>query len=413
MSPKSSKRDSAPRTPNAVLYALAVFFCGLYMRLVFRLRLDKSDPKLREIKGPVLVLGNHASNLDFITMALAVYPVRLNFMVTTYFFRHFLLGRLLRFMGCIPKRQFVPDTGSIRACLAAAKQGRSIGLFPEGQVTYTGATSDIDESIAKFAKKLGMTVVVCLTHGNHLSCPKWARGKTYRGAMRARVSVVYTPEQLAALSPGEIYSGLRAALDYNDYEWARQNRVKYRPKRITDGLQSILYQCPACKTDFSISSKSDRLFCEKCGYAVEIDNTGLLTAQGTETIFDTPVSWFRWEYAEAERAAEAGAFPYSSPCRLYKTVDGKFGYTHCGEGKMTADWRGLHFEGTRAGEPFAFSALVEHQSNLTHNAGISGIDVLVGENDNYALVPDDTRKMMKFICFYQIAHKRFEKNGKP
>ncbi len=408
MSTKPAKRGAAPRTPNAVLYSLAVFFCGLYMRLVFRLRVDRSDPALRSLRGPVLMLGNHASNLDFITMALAAYPRRLNFMVTTYFFRHALLGRLLRFMGCIPKRQYVPDSGAIRACLAAAKRGCSIGIFPEGQVTYTGAAGEIDKSIAKLAKKLGMTVAVCLTHGNHLSCPKWGRGKTYRGAMRATASVVLTPEQLAALSVDEIYAKLCAALDYNEYEWARQNAVKYRPDRITDGLQSILYRCPACKTDFSISSKSNRLFCEKCGYTVEIDNSGLLHAPRGETVFDNPVAWYRWEYQAAEREADAGGFPFTSPCRLYKTIDGRFGYTLCGAGKMTADWRGLHFEGEKEGAPFAFSALVEHQSALTHNMGICGVDVLVGEHENYGLSPDDPRKMIKYVAFYQIAHRRCE-----
>ena len=127
---------------------------------------------------------------------------------------------------------------------------------------------------------------------------------------------------------------------------------------------------------------------------------------GAQTRYDNPVDWFRWEYGEARKEAESGAFPYSRPCRLYKTVDGRFGYTLCGSGTMTADWRGLHFEGEKEGEPFAFSALVEHQSNLTHNMHIGGVDVLVGEDRNYALAPEDLRNMMKFISFYLIAQDR-------
>lgn len=414
MSSVSSKRGGAPRRPNAVLYALAVFFCGLYMRLVYRLRLDRSG--IKGLRGPVIVLGNHASNLDFITMACALYPLRLNFMVTTYFFRHFLLGRLLRFMGCIPKRQFVPDTGSVRACLAAAKQGQNIGIFPEGQVTYTGATGRIEPSIGKLVKKLGLTVVICKVHGNHLSCPKWARGKTFRGVMQASASILYTPQQLSSLTAQEIFEGLREALDYNEYEWQRKEKVHFRPRRTADGLQSILYRCPACGADPAMQPDGEKLVCEHCGYAVALDEYGLLRpVSGGRLYYDNPVSWFCWEYAEARKEAEAGAFPYSRPCRLYKTVDGRFGYTLCGSGVMTADWRGLHFEGEKEGEPFAFSALIEHQSNLTHNMGIGGIDILVGENSNYALAPQDLRSMMKFISFYLIArdHSEEQAPGRP
>lgn len=406
MASKTKKRGNAPRNPNSVIYAIAVFVLGLYMRLVYRLKIDRSA--IKGLKEPIVVLGNHACNLDFITMALTVYPTRLNFMVSTYFFQHFILGFLLRFMGEIPKRQFVPDAGAIRACLAAAKNGRSIGIFPEGQVTYTGATVHIDPSIAKLIKKLGMTVVAVKTNGNHLTYPKWAGGKTYRGAMRSAASVVIRKDEIAALSPDEIYARVCGALAYNDYEWQREAQVKYRPSREALGLQSILYRCPVCNRDFVMQAEGKRLFCTECGYEVELLDSCLLAAKEGETVFDTPVDWFNWEHTEAEKEVADGAFPYSAPCTLYKTVSGKFGYTLCGSGTMTADWRGLHFEGEKEGEPFVCSALVEHQTGLTHNVKESLVDIAAPEC-HYGFAPaDDPRKMMKFISFYSIARLKYE-----
>lgn len=406
MEPKApTKTDSLPRRPNSFLYWLAVHVCAPFFKLFYGLQIDRSG--IEGLDGPVVVLSNHQANTDFILTAAALYPIKLNFMVTTYFFHHTLLAWLLRKMGCIPKRQYLADTASVRMCLGIAKRGGSLGIFPEGQVCYTGENNLIDRSIAKLCKKLGMTVVTAAIRGNHLSYPKWGCGKKYRGRVECTVSVLYTPEQLKALSVDEIYDGILSRLTYNEYEWQRSKQVAFRPKHDTNGLQSILYRCPACKSDCTIASKNGALVCEACGYSVAFGDDCLFhLVSGERLAFDNPAAWHDWEFAEIERALAAGE-GLEAPAKLLRTVDGKFGYSPCGEGTLRADARGLHFEGLCDGAPFSISALAERQGNVTHNAKRKGIDV-EGETCNYLLAPENPRMLGKFISYFVAARKRIE-----
>ena len=394
-----------PKPPNAFLYWLAAKVCTPYLRLVYGLHIDRSG--LAGLKGPVVVLSNHQGNTDFLITAAALYPIRLNFMVTTYFFHHRLLAFLLRVMGGIPKRQFLPDTTAVRMCLGIAKRGGSLGIFPEGQVCYTGRNSTIDPSIAKLCKKLGRTVVVSAIRGNHLTYPKWAAGRTYHGRVECTAKILYTPAQLEALSVDEIYGGILGALSYSEYEWQRETRAVYKPQRDPDGLQSILYRCPACKTDFGVTAKNGVLICENCGYSVAFDPyCFFVQPDGVPPVFDNPADWYTWQYTEAAQELAAGR---TLRCRasLMRTVEGKFGYTPCGSGEMCADGSGIRFEGTCEGRPLRVAALVEHQSNVTHNSTWHGVDI-EGEGCNYLLVPDKMQKLGKFLAYYVEARRRFE-----
>ncbi|NLC78341.1 MAG: 1-acyl-sn-glycerol-3-phosphate acyltransferase, partial [Ruminococcaceae bacterium] len=160
---------------DPVLYWLAVHVIKLWFRLFFGLKINNEGVK--GIKTPFLLLANHESNYDFLMDAVALYPNKLHIMVTSYFFHHSLLGWLLRHMGCIPKKQFVPDTGAIKSVLRLIERGENVCIFPEGQTCYTGETSDFDESTAKLVKKLGVTVAASTVRGNHLAFPKWAPHK--------------------------------------------------------------------------------------------------------------------------------------------------------------------------------------------------------------------------------------------
>jgi 1-acyl-sn-glycerol-3-phosphate acyltransferase len=55
------------------------------------------------------VLAGHGSWLDFLIVALALFPHRINFMAAYNFFRDPLLKLLMGWMGVIPKNQFTSD----------------------------------------------------------------------------------------------------------------------------------------------------------------------------------------------------------------------------------------------------------------------------------------------------------------
>lgn len=403
---KEKKRNFyAVRKPLGLLYWFAVNVMSLYFRLIYGLRLDRSQ--MKGLKAPVLVLSNHESNFDFFVSAFALYPLKLHFMVSTYFFHHSLLGRLLYLMGCVPKKQFVPDTSAIKTVLRLAENKENICIFPEGQTCYTGEVSDIDMSTAKLVKKLGITTAAVTVRGNHLTFPKWANGRKYPSRVEGKAKIILTPEQIKELSLCEIEQILSAALYYNDFEWQRETMAKSRKPRTTDGLENIVYRCPKCNRDFAMrSDKGRKLICESCGYSVVYNDYGFFETENNEKpVYDNSADWFNFERRAISEEIDSGGLPFVCDCSLGKTVEGKQGYTPCGEGTMTLDEKGIHFVGTKNGEPFEVGALYEHQTTLPHNAGLCAIDIH-GVGENYALIPDDRRKMIKFVEGYLIMRKR-------
>ncbi|MEA4912923.1 MAG: 1-acyl-sn-glycerol-3-phosphate acyltransferase [Oscillospiraceae bacterium] len=392
------------RKPCAFLYGLATFCTRIWFTLFYGLRIDRSG--VRDVKGPLLLLCNHESNYDFLLCAIGCRPRRFNFMVTTYFYHSTLLARTLRLMGCIPKKQFVPDAGAIKSVLEVVHRGGDVCIFPEGQVCYSGATNAIDPSIAKLVKKLGVTTAVASVRGNYLSFPKWACGKKFPARVEWSARVLFTPEQLARADVDEVGRAVLAALRYDDYEWQRERMIPSRRPRTAQGLETVLYRCPKCGRDRAMCAQGDRLVCEKCGYTVALDRCGFFVRpDGEAPVFDSVSAWFRYEQRALEDEIDAGGLPFSSPCILHKTVEGRHGYTRCGEGEMTLDAAGIHFKGTKDGAPFEAGALYEHQTTLTHNAGLRGIDV-PGAGENYLLSPLDGREMFRFIEGYTILHRK-------
>ena len=104
------KEPLVPR-PNAFLYYSVVFLAGLYFRWFLGLRVDRSA--IKGIRPPFFVVAGHASWLDFITVSIALYPHRMNYMAAYNFFRNPVLKFLLGFMGVISKNQFTSDNQAI------------------------------------------------------------------------------------------------------------------------------------------------------------------------------------------------------------------------------------------------------------------------------------------------------------
>ena len=81
---KKHKRPDKVKPQPPVLYGLIALLLRPYLRLRYGFHRPKSLP-IRGERGPVTVLGNHASNIDFLFAIAALYPKRLNFLVSAYF----------------------------------------------------------------------------------------------------------------------------------------------------------------------------------------------------------------------------------------------------------------------------------------------------------------------------------------
>ena len=393
------KKKNYPAAPPAWLYGLAVFTIGLYLRLRYHIRIDRKQ--IKSIKGPLIGIANHQSNYDFIVTAMTMWPLRMNYLASSYYFNSKPLGRLLRYMGVIPKTQFVPDSAAVLSAYRAVLRNQSIMLFPEGQVEYFGADVTIDRSTAKLIKRFRVPVVNIKLRGGFLSSPKWSK-KEYPARRESICELLLTKEQIAAMTEEEIYDAVLKGISYNEYDWQRETMIPSKGIRYTDGLQNILYRCPECNKDCVTLPDKDLLRCSSCGYTVRMNRYGFFEAVSTGggVIYDNPAGWFRMQQRELEKELP-DILPFSTPCNLMSTGKKSLGYYMRGKGVLTVNEEGLIFEGTRDSEPFIGKFSIKTQSGITHDARVWGID-FIGDDCNYAFCPEDPRNMIKIVEIYRI-----------
>ncbi len=245
---------------------------GLYLRLYYRLRCHNKSVVPQ--KGPYLLLANHCNNFD--GLFLQYYINRpINFVVTDAMFKKKTLGRLMSFVGYIPKRKHVADGGAIRQIIRTAQQNGIIGIFPEGGRNWDGKTGSISPATFRLAKMLNIPVVTACIKGSHLSQPRWAETKR-RGIVEIDFQIHFADGRI----PGIEAAGdtIKKALAHNEAVWQEERPVPFKGKSLAKGLDRLLFTCPACKRIGTMSSTDDRLICQTCAASYRLDAYGFLYA---------------------------------------------------------------------------------------------------------------------------------------
>lgn len=261
----------------SLLYHVLAFLAGLLLRLVFGLRIKK-EPRIRELEGPVLVIGNHPSFLDPMIMASALQPRRIRFLTSRSFFKNPLIGAFLYLLGAIPITQFGSDIKAIKSILRWLKRGGTIALYPEGQRSIDGCLQPVDEAIAKLIKKADCPVVLVMEHGAYLTWPRWARAVFRIGRIQVSTRLLFTKEELHGLTTDVIFKRMMEAMAYNDYEWQRQNKKPFYYKTLmpAKGMDRVCHQCPACEKELAMKSASHTITCRFCGNQGRVLQTGFI-----------------------------------------------------------------------------------------------------------------------------------------
>ncbi|WP_027093675.1 lysophospholipid acyltransferase family protein [Cohnella thermotolerans] len=81
--------------------------------------------------GPVVLCSNHLTNLDPITLGIAV-PRKIHYMAKAELFRIPLFGSLIRSLGAFPVKRGGVSKEAIRTALGVLSEGKVMGIFPEG-----------------------------------------------------------------------------------------------------------------------------------------------------------------------------------------------------------------------------------------------------------------------------------------
>lgn len=328
---------------NPILFKLVYAVLKPIYTLKYKIRFDNAVAK--EIKGPAIVVATHTSNSDHILSALTLYPVRPTYIVSEHFMRNPKTAGLLKHMHVITKKMFTPDVSTIINILRAKKENAVIVIFAEGRLSCFGRTLPVADGTAELIKKLGIDLYAWKAEGAYLTFPKWSvKGGDRIGGIKASVKRLLTAEEVENTSVDEIRRITEEAI-YNDDELSMAG-VEYKCKDMTRGLDRIIYKCPVCLREDTITAGDNHVKCE-CGLDATLDSKYVLHGAPFERIND----WFAWQQDSIDTETEH----LESKVRLGTPGEDGFMDPNAGEGEIYMDKDEFRLRGVLHGEDIEFT----------------------------------------------------------
>lgn len=161
------------------VYAILRVLIWLLSKIYFRLETIGAENLPRE--GGVLLVPNHASNLDPTTIACGL-PRQVHFLAKEELFVG-ALGKILLSVNSHPLKRSGIDRGAIRLCRDILKQGHVLMIFPEGQRTKTGELLPPKPGAALIAAQARVPLVPAYIQGSLEAMPtgsKWIKPRKIR-----------------------------------------------------------------------------------------------------------------------------------------------------------------------------------------------------------------------------------------
>lgn len=106
----------------------------LFGRLLWRVHFANAPPA--ELASGAVLVANHKSSVDPFFVQLSV-GRRVHWMVAREYCENPISGPLLRALQTIPTNRSGMDTGATKLAIRLAKEGRLVGMFPEGRLNHT------------------------------------------------------------------------------------------------------------------------------------------------------------------------------------------------------------------------------------------------------------------------------------
>ena len=397
--PYSSKTTVRPASP---WYLLPLYFG---VRVYFLLRGVRVHPvnkvgKLPE--KPSIILVNHGSFTDFLYAESLLLKVRPNFVVARLYFYHKLLGNLLRKLGCFPKSMFAIDLESTKNCLRVLKTGGVLAMMPEARLSTAGSFDDIQEGTYPFLKKSGVPIYTIKLGGDYLANPKWGKGMRRGSVVEAELEQLFTPADLERLSIEELQQAVQARLYYDEHKWLEEHpQLRYRSKRMAEGLENILTTCPKCGKKHCLAAKGKVLSCEHCGRLTSID--GRYTFEEGFP-YAHPGQWYKAQKKLLEEQILADP-QYALESKVSLRLPGEGGKSltrPAGEGVCRLTREGLRYIGTVDGKEETLLFPIDKIYRLLFGAG-ENFEVYKGSEIHY-FVPEDPRTSVEWYMASAILY---------
>lgn len=383
---------------NPILHTVAyAFFKWKYTRK-YNIKFDNSIVK--GIKGPAIVVATHTCDEDHILSGLTLYPIRPTYIVSEHFMHNPSTAGLMKHMHVITKKMFTPDVSTIINIMRAKNENAVIVIFPEGRLSCYGHTLPVADGTAELIKKLGVDLYAWKAEGAYLTFPKWRdKGDDRIGRINASVKLLLTAEEVAEKDVSEIREITEQAILHDD-ELAMEG-VEYKSPDIARGVDKILFKCPKCLKEGTITAGDSHIRCE-CGLDATLDSRYRLSGAPFSRINE----WFAWQQNSIDTDTEH----LSSRARLGCCKEDGFMDGNAGEGEIYIDKDVFKLSGSLHGEKIEFSIAPEKIGAFPIMPA-DHFDIYHNGRLIYVYPQPDERACVKWVCFLDklMKNKRLHK----
>ena len=294
-------------------------------------------------REPCLILMNHSSFIDLKIASKIFYPRR-HCVVSTV---DGMVGKrwLMERIGCIPTQKYVADLALIKDIRYALQEKRvDVLMYPEAGYSFDGCATALPDTLGGLIKLLNVPVVTVITQGAFARQPLYNELHLHRVPVSATVKCLLRPEEIASRSVEEINGALAETFTFDAFAWQKEKGIAVRDRNRADGLERILYKCPACGAEGRMRGRGIHLTCRACGKRYEMDEYGSLRATEGATEFSHIPDWYAWERECVRRELGEGMYLWDTEVDIGMLVDHRALYM-VGSGRLRHDANGFLLEG--------------------------------------------------------------------
>ena len=210
-------------------------------------------------KQNYLIICNHSCSLDPFMLGKSFFrPIY--FVASDDLLKNGFISKIMKHtVAPIPIRKGTMDISSIRNCISIAKEGGTIGIFPEGNRTYSGEISYLGINLVKFIRKLDIPLIIYHIDGGYGLDPRWGK-KSRRGkGSRGYVQRLLSKEELCSLKDEELLKIINTNLSQEI-----SPSLRFKSKEKAEYLERVLFVCPKCHALETLVSEKNAIKCKCC-----------------------------------------------------------------------------------------------------------------------------------------------------
>ncbi len=147
-----------------MFYTLAKFVVGTILRILFKIEVIDSDNLPYE--GGCIICPNHKSNIDPPLVACFL-KRKVHYMAKEELFKNKFFAIILRALGTFPVKRGTSDITSIKTSMRLLREGKVLGIFPEGTRSKNDDLGNAEPGAAMLAIKMNVPVVPIAILGNY------------------------------------------------------------------------------------------------------------------------------------------------------------------------------------------------------------------------------------------------------